>query len=160
MFHGKGKSVKQFHVNGETREAIIRSGDTLLQTLRGQMGLSGAKPACENGDCGACTVLVDGKPMHSCLILSIEALNKPLLTIEGLKDSPIQKAFVEKWAIQCGYCTPGFVLKCHALLQNHPNASDERIEEWLESNLCRCTGYAEIKEAIKSVLNAEENHTD
>ncbi|WP_144462227.1 (2Fe-2S)-binding protein [Siminovitchia fortis] len=158
LSHGKGKSVVQFHVNGETREAIIRSGDTLLQTLRGQLGLSGAKPACGNGDCGACTILMGGKPVHSCLVLSIEALNKSLLTIEGLKDSPIQKAFVEKWAIQCGYCTPGFVLNCHALLQAHPDASDETIEEWLESNLCRCTGYAEIKEAVKSVLDAEKKN--
>jgi aerobic-type carbon monoxide dehydrogenase small subunit (CoxS/CutS family) len=97
-------------------------------------------------------VLVNGDPFHSCLLLAIEAVKDSITTIEGLKDSPIQKAFVEKWAIQCGYCTPGFLLNCHALLEKHPNADDETIQEWMQSNICRCTGYQEIREAIKSLI--------
>ena len=150
--NGSQKTVVNLHVNGDTHEVMIRSADTLLQTLREQLGLSGAKRACENGDCGACTVLVNGEPMHSCLSLAIEAINQPIMTIEGLMDSPIQKVFVEKWAIQCGYCTPGFILNCHALAAYHPDADDEIIEEWMSSNLCRCTGYQEIREAVKTVL--------
>lgn len=151
--NGASKTVINLHVNGETKEVTIRSADTLLHTLREQLGLSGAKRACENGDCGACTVLVNGQPMHSCLTLSIENINQPITTIEGLTDSPVQNAFKDKWAIQCGYCTPGFVLNCHALATHHPNADDSVIEEWMSSNLCRCTGYQEIKDAIKTVLS-------
>lgn len=122
------------------------------EELRGQLGLTGAKPGCENGDCGTCTVLVDGWPVKSCLMLAVEAIGHKITTIEGLKDTPIQKAFIEKWAFQCGYCTPGFIMNCYALSRIHPDASDEIIQEWLQSNLCRCTGYEEIKEAVKSVL--------
>lgn len=150
--NGTSKTVIKLHVNGGSHDVMIRSADTLLQTLREQLGLTGAKQACQNGDCGACTVLVNGEPTHSCLSLSIETVNQPITTIEGLKDSPIQKEFVEKWAIQCGFCTPGFILNCHALANKHPNADDATIEEWMQSNLCRCTGYQEIKEAVKSVL--------
>lgn len=147
------KAFIHLYVNGETREAVVRSADTLLHTLREELGLTGAKRACGDGDCGACTVLVNGEPTHSCLSLAIETVNQPITTIEGLpNNSPIQQAFVEMFAIQCGYCTPGFILNCHALLTTHPDADDEMIEEWLQSNLCRCTGYQEIKEAVKSVL--------
>jgi carbon-monoxide dehydrogenase small subunit len=155
--NGSAKSVVKLYVNGDSHEVTIRSADTLLLTLREQLGLSGAKRACENGDCGACTVLINGEPMHSCLSLAIESINQPITTIEGLNDSTIQKAFVEKWAIQCGYCTPGFILNCHALAETEPNATDEVIEEWMQSNLCRCTGYQEIKEAVKTVLQAKAN---
>ncbi|MFJ5712938.1 (2Fe-2S)-binding protein [Neobacillus sp. NPDC093127] len=155
--NGSSKSVIKLHVNGDSHEVTIRSADTLLYTLREQLGLSGAKRACENGDCGACTVLINNEPMHSCLSLDIESINQPITTIEGLNDSIIQKAFVEKWAIQCGYCTPGFILNCHALAETKPNATDEVIEEWMQSNLCRCTGYQEIKEAVKTVLQAKTN---
>ncbi|ETI66443.1 (2Fe-2S)-binding protein [Neobacillus vireti] len=155
--NGSSKTVVKLHVNGDSHEVTIRSADTLIYTLRDQLGLSGVKRACENGDCGACTVLVDGEPMHSCLSLAIEAINQPITTIEGLMNSPIQKTFVEKWAIQCGYCTPGFILNCHALAETEPNATDEVIEEWMQSNLCRCTGYQEIKEAVKTVLQEKTN---
>ncbi|MCM3743115.1 (2Fe-2S)-binding protein [Sporosarcina luteola] len=147
-------TVVSLLVNGSSQDIMIRSADTLLCTLRNQLGLTGAKQACGNGDCGACTVLVDGKPMHSCLLLTMEALNSGITTIEGLRHSPVRQAFVDNWAIQCGYCTPGFIVNGHALVTEHPDAEDERIEEWLQSNLCRCTGYQEIKDAIKSALNA------
>ena len=156
--NGTSKTVITMHVNGETHEVMIRSADTLLYTLREQLGLSGAKRACENGDCGACTVLVNGEPSHSCLSLAIEAINQPITTIEGLQTSPIQKDFVDNWAIQCGYCTPGFILNCYALAKKQPNADDEVIEEWMQSNLCRCTGYQEINEAVKAVLEAGLNN--
>ncbi|MEK4883336.1 (2Fe-2S)-binding protein [Bacillus sp. FSL W8-1127] len=139
-------------VNGEKRMATFRPADTLLYVLRSQLGLTGAKPGCLNGDCGACTINVDDMPMKSCLMLAIEVVGKKMTTIEGLDGTPIQKAFVEKFAFQCGYCTPGFIMNCHALLKQHPDATDEMIKEWLESNICRCTGYQEIAEAVKSVL--------
>jgi aerobic carbon-monoxide dehydrogenase small subunit len=143
------------YVNGENYTTVVRSADTLLFALRGKLGLTGAKPGCLNGDCGACTVNVDGWPMKSCLMLAVEAEGKKITTIEGLKDTPIQKAFVEHFAFQCGYCTPGFIMNCHSLIKQHPDADDQTIKEWLESNICRCTGYAEIEKAIKSVLRHE-----
>ena len=153
--NGTSRALIHLHVNGETQEAVARSADTLLHTLREELGLTGAKRACGDGDCGACTVLVNGEPMHSCLSLAIETVNQPITTIEGLKDSPVQKAFVDMWAIQCGFCTPGFILNCHALMTYHPEADNDTIQEWLQSNICRCTGYAEIEDAIKSVLANE-----
>ena len=155
--NGAARALIHLHVNGETREAVVRSADTLLHTLRQELGLTGAKRACENGDCGACTVLVNGVSTHSCLSLAVEAVNQPITTIEGLTDSPVQKAFVDKWAIQCGYCTPGFIVNCHALLTNHPKAKDEVVEEWLQSNLCRCTGYQEIRDVVNSLLRSGDD---
>lgn len=143
------------NVNGEKRMVTARFADTLLFVLRGRLGLTGAKPGCLNGDCGACSVNVDGWPMKSCLMLAVEAIGKEVTTIEGLKDTPIQKAFVENFAFQCGYCTPGFIMNCHALIKQHPDAGDDTIKEWLESNICRCTGYVEIEKAVKSVLEKQ-----
>ena len=140
------------HINGEDQNVTVRAADTLLFTLRGKLGLTGAKPGCLNGDCGACTVSIDGWPMKSCLMLAVEAVGKKVTTIEGLKESPIQRAFVENFAFQCGYCTPGFIMNCHSLIEQHPDADDKTIKEWLSSNICRCTGYAEIEKAVKSVL--------
>ncbi|MED0903445.1 (2Fe-2S)-binding protein [Bacillus nitratireducens] len=145
------------HINGENRCGIVRTADTLLDTLRDQFDLTGAKRGCENGDCGTCTVLVDGWPIKSCIMLTVEAIEKRITTIEGLHQSPVQQAFVEKWAFQCGYCTPGFIVNCHALIANHPKATDEIIEEWLESNICRCTSYQEIREAVKSLLQNQRH---
>jgi aerobic carbon-monoxide dehydrogenase small subunit len=143
------------NINDEIRMVTVRSAETLLFVLRGQLGLTGAKPGCLNGDCGACTINVDGWPMKSCLMLAVEAVGKKITTIEGLKNTPIQLEFVENFAFQCGYCTPGFIMNCHSLIAQHPDADDRTIKEWLESNICRCTGYAEIEKAVKSVLKRE-----
>lgn len=153
MLEISNNTTLTLNINGDDKEVIAKPSDTLLHTLRHELGLTGAKPGCENGDCGACTVLVDGWPIKSCLMLTVEAIGKKVLTIEGLKDAPIQKAFVKNWGFQCGYCTSGFLLVCHSLSINHPNANDYTIEQWLQSNLCRCTGYEEIEHAIKSILN-------
>lgn len=139
-------------VNDEKRTVIVRPADTLLHVLREQLGLTGAKPGCENGDCGTCTVVVDGWPIKSCIMLAIEAIGHKITTVEGLKNTPIQKAFIEKWGFQCGYCTPGFIMNCHALINIHPDASDDMIQEWLQSNICRCTSYEEIMEALKEAM--------
>ncbi|WEG12879.1 (2Fe-2S)-binding protein [Pullulanibacillus sp. KACC 23026] len=146
-------------VNDETTRVTVRPADTLLYVLREKLGLTGSKPGCLNGDCGACTVLVDGVPMKSCLMLAIEAEQKKITTIEGLQDTPIQRAFVEQFAFQCGYCTSGFIMNCHALVQTKPNATEAEIKKWLESNICRCTGYEEISEAVHSVLGNLERDT-
>ncbi|BCJ86322.1 (2Fe-2S)-binding protein [Effusibacillus dendaii] len=143
----------EMDVNGEKRNVVARSADTLLYVLREQLGLTGAKPGCLNGDCGACTVLVDGWPLKSCIMLAVEAPGHRITTVEGLKNTSIQQAFVEKNAFQCGYCTPGFIMNCFGLVTLHPDADDAVIEEWLQSNICRCTGYEEIKEAVKWVLS-------
>jgi carbon-monoxide dehydrogenase small subunit len=144
------------NINDEIRSVTVRSGDTLLMVLRGRLGLTGAKPGCLNGDCGACTVNIDGWPMKSCLMLAVEAVGKKITTIEGLNNTAIQREFVEQFAFQCGYCTPGFIMNCHSLIQQHPNADDKTIKEWLESNICRCTGYKEIEAAVKSALKREQ----
>ncbi|MFQ3545708.1 (2Fe-2S)-binding protein [Halobacillus rhizosphaerae] len=139
-------------VNAEKKTVTERPADTLLYILREKLGLTGAKPGCLNGDCGACTVLVDGTPMKSCLMLAIEAEPHEITTIEGLNDTLIQQAFVEEFTFQCGYCTSGFLMNGYALLQTVPEADETVVTKWLESNICRCTGYAEISRAIHGVL--------
>ena len=139
-------------VNGESHTLHVRAADTLLYVLREHLGLTGAKPGCLNGDCGACTVNIEGWPMKSCLMLAVEAVGKKVTTIEGLQGTAIQEAFIENFAFQCGYCTPGFIMNCHSLIEQHPDADDKKIKEWLESNICRCTSYNEIEKAVKSVL--------
>ena len=151
MTNGKRTDIT-LHVNGEEREVMIRPADTLLYVLRERLGLTGAKPGCLNGDCGACTVSLDARPMKSCLMLAAECTDKTIVTVEGLEGTPIQQAFVRHFAFQCGYCTPGFIMNCHLLAETHPDADDETIREWLDSNICRCTGYKEIEQAVKSVL--------
>ncbi|MGY6211374.1 (2Fe-2S)-binding protein [Cytobacillus firmus] len=138
-------------VNGEEKRVSFRNAELLLGVLRSTLGLTGAKPGCLNGDCGACTVIIDGIAQKSCLVLAIETIGKDITTIEGIQE-PIQGAFIEHFAFQCGYCTPGFIMNCHSLLLNRTNPSDEEITEWLESNICRCTGYQEIKEAVKTAI--------
>lgn len=152
MYQMIEEGLIELKVNGETRKVLARPADTLLFALRERLGLTGAKPGCENGDCGACTVLVDGWPVKSCLMLAVEAAGHEVTTIEGLNNVPIQQAFVDKFAFQCGYCTSGFIMNCQGLINIHPDATDEIMHEWLQSNICRCTSYQEITEAIKSVL--------
>lgn len=150
----EGKTVVELRVNGEARIAAVRSSDLLLDVLRDQFKLTGAKPGCKNGDCGACTILMDGWPVKSCLVLAVEAEGHELMTIEGLEgNAPVQAAFVNHGAFQCGYCTSGFLMVCHAMLMHHPSASEQIMEEWLQSNICRCTSYAEIRQAMKSLIN-------
>jgi carbon-monoxide dehydrogenase small subunit len=147
------KVAIELNVNDEVRNVTVRSADTLLTVLREQLGLTGAKPGCENGDCGACSILVNGVPFKSCIMLAIEATGQRVTTIECLQNSPMQRAFVANGAFQCGYCTSGFILNCHALVTHRPSATDKVIKEWLESNICRCTGYEEIEKAVKYVLS-------
>lgn len=147
---GSGKREVELTVNGKKHQVTIRSADTLLRVLRECLGLTGAKAGCENGDCGACTVLVDGTPIKSCFMLAVEAPGRKVTTIEGLGgETAVQQAFIETFAFQCGFCTPGFIMVCQALLQSKPDADDEEIRGWLQSNLCRCTSYEEIREAVQ-----------
>lgn len=151
----KERNAVMLKVNGLEREVIIRPSDILLDTLREQLGLTGAKPGCLNGDCGACTVLVDGYPVKSCLMLTAEAVGRDITTVEGLKNTPIQRAFIELFAFQCGYCTSGFLMICEALSHLEPQPPDIVIDEWLQSNICRCTSYEEIGKAVRAVLSGE-----
>jgi aerobic-type carbon monoxide dehydrogenase small subunit (CoxS/CutS family) len=155
MFTLKEKTIVTLRVNGLEREAAVRPADILLDTLRDGLGLTGAKPGCLNGDCGACTVLIDGAPVKSCLMLTAEAVGHEITTVEGLQNTPVQQAFIDLFAFQCGYCTSGFLMVCHALSQLKQTPSDADIDHWLESNICRCTSYEEIGKAIRAVLNGE-----
>ena len=146
------KQVIELIINGEPSEVIVRSNDLLVHVIRDKIGLTGTKKGCGAGDCGACTVLMEGKPILSCLTLAISCQGKHIETIEGLaKDGilhPLQLTFVEKGAIQCGYCTPGMILSAKALLGKIPNPDPEDIRYEMAGNLCRCTGYKKIIEAI------------
>jgi len=149
------KQKIELKVNGEIHEVEVESHRTLLEVLREKLGLTGTKEACNKGDCGACTVLVDGKPLLSCLALAIEAQGKEISTIEGMAKEgyelhPIQQAFVDEGATQCGFCTPGMIMSAKALLDRNPNPTDEEIKEGISGNLCRCTGYITIVNAIQA----------
>ena len=144
-------------VNETTYEAFVEPHLTLVDFIRDHLDLTGTKKSCDMGNCGACTVLMDGKPVNSCLVLAVEADKKSLLTIEGLSAGgdlhAIQKAFVEFGAIQCGFCTPGMILTTKALLDQTPNPTEEQIRKALAGNLCRCTGYAKILQAVKAAAS-------
>jgi carbon-monoxide dehydrogenase small subunit len=144
-------------VNGARERIDVRPNITLLQMLREQLALTGTKNGCEAGECGACTVLVDGEPVNSCMMLAVEADGREVLTIEGLAPegqlSPIQEAFVAHNAVQCGFCTPGMLISAHALLKRNPDPTEEQIKQALVGNLCRCTGYVRIIRAIRAVAD-------
>jgi len=141
-------------VNGTEHELIVEPNETLLEVLRNRLGLTGAKEGCGVGDCGTCTVLVDGKAVNSCLMLCVAVDGREITTIEGIasegKLHPIQKAFIDEGAIQCGYCTPGMVLSAKALLEENPGPTEEEVKMAIAGNLCRCTGYKRIINAIQT----------
>ncbi len=143
----------RFTVNGRAVAVEVDAETRLLDALRDNLHLTGTKEGCGEGECGACTVFFDGRPVHSCLVLALQAEGHEIVTIEGLAAGPrlhpIQQAFVDAGAVQCGFCTPGFVLSVYALLQGNPAPSDEEILTALEGNLCRCTGYAKIVDAVR-----------
>jgi len=139
-------------VNGQFYEVFEKPWRTLADVLRDNLGLTGLKESCDTGNCGACTVLLDGKPVKSCMVLAPQAKGKEIITIEGLADQdrlhPLQEAFIEHFAFQCGYCTSGMILAAKALLDENPDSSEDEIREGLSGNLCRCTGYVKIVEAV------------
>jgi aerobic-type carbon monoxide dehydrogenase small subunit (CoxS/CutS family) len=141
-------------VNGEAHTMTTRANRTLLQLLRDDLGLSGVKDGCSEGECGACTVIMDGEPVNACLVLAPQAAGRTILTIEGIGDRehphPLQQAFVQEGAVQCGYCIPGIIMSSYALLRQNPDPSDEDIRQAIAGNLCRCTGYTKIVSAVKS----------
>jgi carbon-monoxide dehydrogenase small subunit len=147
-------------VNGGTERLSVASNMTLLQMLREKLALTGTKNGCEAGECGACTVLVDGEPVNSCMMLAVETDGREVLTVEGLAPegqlSPLQQAFVEHNAVQCGFCTPGMLMSAYALLQRNPEPTEAEIREALVGNLCRCTGYVRIIQAVKTAASSPQ----
>jgi len=146
------REVVRLRVNGEAVEVLAPVHKTLLEVLREELALTGTKHGCELGECGTCTVLIDGKPQLSCLVLPLQVEGRAITTVEGLADGavehPLQVAFTELAAAQCGYCTPGMLLAAKSLLDANPTPSREEVKEALAGNLCRCTGYAKILEAV------------
>ena len=149
------KKIVKLKVNGDFYEVIVKPNMTLLELLREGLGFTGTKKGCNEGECGSCTVILEGKPVNSCMVLGLEADGKEVITIEGLAKGdelhPLQKAFIDNAAIQCGFCTPGMILSAKALMDNDSNPTDTEIKEAIAGNICRCTGYISIVEAIKVV---------
>ena len=145
-------------VNEEEHDLLVNPNLTLLDLLRYELGLTGTKEGCDEGDCGACTVILDGKVVTSCLVLAVEVNGSRITTIEGVQAGevlhPIQQAFIDTGAVQCGFCTPGMILTTKALLDENPEPSEGDIEHYLEGNLCRCTGYTKIVEAVHRAARA------
>ncbi len=148
----------QATINGQETDFLCEPRQSLLEVLRDELRLTGTKEGCNNGNCGACTVLLDGRPVDSCCVLGVEVNGKEITTIEGVANRdgslhPLQHAFLEQAALQCGICTPGFIVQAKALLDRNPNPTEEEVRYWLAGNLCRCTGYDKI---IRAVLSAAE----
>jgi carbon-monoxide dehydrogenase small subunit len=154
------KTLINLKVNGRDYEVAVEPNTTLVDLLRYDLGMTGTKKGCGTGECGSCTVIFNGKPVNSCLVLAVQAKDAEILTIEGLKLAqslhPLQQAFVEKGAIQCGFCTPGMILSASSLLQKNPKPIEQEIREALSGNLCRCTGYQKIVEAVQAVAEDDE----
>ena len=151
-------------INGETHEYLCEPQESLLQTLRDTLGMTGTKEGCATGDCGACSVLLDGRLVCACLVLGVEAQNKQITTIEGIAEESglhlLQEKFLEHAALQCGVCTPGFIVAAKALLDKNPDPTETEIRYWLAGNLCRCTGYDKIIRAVQdtaATLNLASN---
>ena len=148
-----------FRVNGSSRELLVEPKTTLLEVIREDLGLTGAKEGCGKGECGACTVILDGDAVPSCLVLAAGVEGKNIITIEGIMEGgrlhPLQEAFVRYHASQCGFCTPGMILTAKAYLDKHPSPSEAEIRDIMMGNLCRCTGYEKIVEAVMAVVNGE-----
>jgi carbon-monoxide dehydrogenase small subunit len=153
------KRELELKVNGEEYTVEVGPHRTLLEVIRNDLGLTGTKLGCGGGECGACTVILDGKAVKSCLMLALDAKGKEIRTIEGLTRGEelhsIQRAFVERGAIQCGFCTPGMIMASKALLDENPHPAEQEIKDALAGNLCRCTGYVKILEAVLSVASAD-----
>lgn len=147
-------------LNGQEVTVEVKPDALLVDVLRDQLELTGTKEACGQGECGACTVLLDGEPVTSCLVPALKAQGREVMTVEGLASGgelhPLQKAFIEHGAVQCGYCTPGMLMAAKALLDRNPQPSEEEIKQAISGNLCRCTGYVKIVEAIKAASQASQ----
>jgi len=154
------KTLINLKVNGREHELAVEPNKTLVDLLRYDLGLTGTKKGCGTGECGSCTVILNNKPVNSCLVLAIQENGAEVLTIEGLKPPqglhPLQQAFVDNGAIQCGFCTPGMILSANSLLQRNPNPTEAEIRTALSGNLCRCTGYQKIVEAVQSVKMSDK----
>ncbi len=152
------KRLIELHVNGEIHELAVKDNDTLLEVLREKLGLVGTKEACGLGECGACTVLMNSRPVLACLILAADAAGEEIITIEGVSTGdeldPVQEAFNQHGAVQCGYCTPAMILTAKELLKQESNPDEEQIRQAISGNLCRCTGYAKIVEAIQAAIDS------
>ena len=149
----------EFSINGRKTQLSVGSNQTLLELLREQLDLTGTKRGCDSGDCGACTVLMDGQPVNACLILAAEVSGSDITTIEALGQynnlHPLQQAFVDYNAVQCGFCTPGMILMASALLDENPDPTEADIRQYLQGNLCRCTGYGKIVQAIQAAARRD-----
>ena len=150
-----GKMMISATINGDPQQFLCDPAASLLDVLRDELGLTGSKEGCGSGDCGACTVVLDGQMVCSCLVLAAEAEGRKIATIEGVAEGselhPVQRKFLEKGALQCGFCTPGFIIASKALLDHNPDPSEHEVRYWLAGNLCRCTGYDKI---VRAVLDA------
>lgn len=154
------QTVIVLKVNGENYRLIVRPHESLLDVLREKLNLTGTKKGCNEGDCGACTVIMDGRPVNSCLVLAVEADGSEIMTIEGLASGrqlhPLQEAFVTYGALQCGFCTPGMIMSAKALLDSNPEPTEDEIRKAISGNICRCTGYVKIVQAIREAAKAME----
>jgi carbon-monoxide dehydrogenase small subunit len=157
------KTLVQIRLNGEETAFLCEPRQSLLEVLRENLGLTGAKEGCNNGNCGACNVILDGVLVNSCLVLAVEVEGMDMLTIEGIGRSnglhPLQAEFLEHAALQCGICTPGFIVSSYALLQQNPHPTEAEVRRWLAGNLCRCTGYDKIVRAVLAVASKTEVET-
>ncbi|HMK65872.1 MAG TPA: (2Fe-2S)-binding protein [Thermodesulfobacteriota bacterium] len=152
------KSIIELNINGAKYDLLVSPNNTLLEVLRDKLGLMGTKRGCDLGACGACTVLINGEAYLSCIMLAVDAVGKEITTIEGLSSGelhPLQKAFAEEGALQCGFCTPGMIMTAQAVLQEEGNITEETVKKKMAGNLCRCTGYKKIVEAVMSVSGQE-----